>query len=71
MSWRAIVGSFWRCLGLIVLPNLACSFGQVTDSVRLGRKSSITGDALDKGYVLNAKHVVPVGMISAFRSLVY
>lgn len=41
-SCRVILGAFWRCLGLRVLPSLALECDHETERVRLGRKSSIT-----------------------------
>jgi hypothetical protein len=39
-----MLGWSWRCLGLMVFPRSASwSEGQVMESVRLGRKSPITG----------------------------
>ena len=60
-SCKVMDGSFWRCLGLIVLPSEASSFFQDTDRVRLGRKSSITVGLSETGASLPLHGLITCG----------
>ena len=55
----------------MVFPSSASSFFQDTVRVRLGRKSSMTVNALEIRACLKIHGYVPVGMISASRSLCF